>query len=104
MKKNFLTAAENFISGAELQKPIIEEVEPEKPTPKRKKKAPAITIPKGYRLEKELKSERLQLLIRPTTKQALKERAAKEGISVNDLINRVLEEYTEAHPERKAKK
>lgn len=52
-------------------------------------------IPKGYKLVKENKSERLQLLIRPTLKEAAKQEAAARGVSVNDLINSILEEYME---------
>jgi len=47
----------------------------------------------------EVKSERMQLLIRPSYKNALKEIAEKEDISVNELVNRVIcgfiEEYKE---------
>ena len=45
--------------------------------------------------QKEYKSVRLQLLIRPTTKSDLKRIADDRGQSLNDLINQVLEEYTE---------
>ena len=50
-------------------------------------------IPKGYRLIQEQKSVRLQLLIRPTTKEKIKEIAALHGESVNELINNILEDY-----------
>ena len=50
-------------------------------------------VPKGYKLAQETKSERLQLLIQPTTKAALKELAAAKSISVNELINMVLKDY-----------
>ena len=52
-------------------------------------------VPKGYRLEKETKSVRLQLLVRPGTKEAIKDLAAQQGLSMNDLINTILEEYLE---------
>lgn len=52
-------------------------------------------VPKGYRLERELKSDRLNLLIRPSTKEELKRIAARKGISLNDLINTIFEEYIE---------
>lgn len=96
--KSFKTTAENFISVADTQPLEERQEEPEKAPEKKAQEeqtAPAVNIPKGYRLEKELKSERLQLLIRPTTKQALKDKATKEGVSVNDLINSILDEYTE---------
>lgn len=50
-------------------------------------------IPKGYMLVKENKSERMQLLVRPTLKEAIKKEAQAQGISMNDLINNIFEEY-----------
>ena len=52
-------------------------------------------VPKGYRLEKETKSVRLQLLVRPGTKEAIKDLAEQQGLSMNDLVNTILEEYLE---------
>ena len=52
-----------------------------------------ISINKGYRLVREAKSERMQLLIRPTTKEALATIAKDAEISVNELVNRILEEF-----------
>ena len=57
--------------------------------------ATVFNIPTGYRLVKEKKSERLQVLIRPNTKDALKKEAAAQGVSVNDLVNIIIEEYIE---------
>ena len=57
------------------------------------KKEPAPAQPEAR--QKEYKSVRLQLLIRPTTKSGLKRIADDRGQSLNDLINQVLEEYTE---------
>lgn len=78
-------AAMTFISGAE-----------EAPA---KDKTPAgnYEVPEGYRLVRESKTERLHLLIRPTTKAALKDAAAAAGVSVNDLANQIFEEYAERH-------
>lgn len=58
-------------------------------------KTEGYAIPKGYRLAKEYKSERMQLLVRPTTKDTIKKLAAAEGLSMNDLVNRILDEYAE---------
>ena len=55
----------------------------------------SFTAPKGYRLVREQKSERMQLLIRPTTKEAIKKAAQAQGISMNDLVNQLLDEYAE---------
>lgn len=85
-RKNFKNPAEIFISGAEQEAPkqeVKEEVQQD------------FTIPKGYRLEKEYKSERMQLLVRPTTKEAIKKAAAAQGLSMNDLVNQILDEYAE---------
>lgn len=51
--------------------------------------------PEGYKLNPlyiETKSERLQLLIQPSLKAKLKERAKAEGTSVNDLVSCILQE------------
>lgn len=49
-------------------------------------------IKKGYRVVPDNKSERIQLLVRPETKKALRKEAAEKGISMNELVNRILEE------------
>lgn len=46
-----------------------------------------------YRLVPEAKSERMQLLIRPTTKQALVAIAEDTELSLNELVNRILEDF-----------
>lgn len=51
--------------------------------------------PEGYKLNHlyiETKSKRLQLLIQPTLYTKLKSKAQAESISVNALINRILQE------------
>ena len=55
----------------------------------------ATIIPKGYTLVKENKSERMQILIRPTLKDAIREEAKAQGLSMNDLVNNIFEEYIE---------
>ena len=81
-KKNFKTnPAMQFISATE---------EPEAP-----KAQEGFVVPKGYRLEREVKSVRMQLLVRPTTKDAIKNAAAAQGLSMNDLVNQILDEYIE---------
>ena len=87
MKKNFKkNTAEMFISAAE-ETPAPAAVEPEQ--------AAGVTIPKGYRLVKENKSDRMQLLVRPALKEAIKQEAEAQGVSMNDLVNRIFEEYLE---------
>ncbi len=81
-KKDFKkNPAEMFISAAE--------------EPQTDPRQEGFTIPKGYRLEKEHKSARMQLLVRPATKEAIKDLADEQGLSMNDLINEILEEYLE---------
>ena len=53
------------------------------------------TIPQGYKLTRESKSLRMQLLVRPLTKEAIKAEADAQGVSMNDLVNTILEEYLE---------
>lgn len=84
MKKDFKTnPAELFISTAE-EEPV-----------KGSETAADVAIPKGYKLVKEYKSERMQLLIRPAIKEGLKREAQEQGLSVNDLANNIFEEYLE---------
>jgi hypothetical protein len=55
---------------------------------------PAGKAPKGYKpnpLYVETKSRRVQLLVQPSMHERLKARAAKEGKSVNELANSLLE-------------
>lgn len=54
--------------------------------------------PAGYKknpLYLEVKSRRVQLLMQPSLYAKLKEKAAKQGRSVNDLIHSLLEAATE---------
>lgn len=84
-KKNFKkNAAELFISAAE-----------EAPAPSELIQGEGVTIPKGYKLVKENKSDRMQLLVRPALKEAIKKEAAAQGVSMNDLVNSIFEEYLE---------
>ena len=87
-KKSFKTnPAMQFISAAE-EEPIA---------PQQEEQPEGVTSPKGYMLVKEMKTERVQLLIRPTTKAQIKQEAAAKGISLNDLVNQILEEHIERH-------
>ena len=81
-KKNFTKNATDF---------LINGKDPEGIKPKAGKDL--VKVPEGYRLVKETKSARLQLLIRPTTKAGLKDAAAEKGISLNNLVNEIFERY-----------
>lgn len=49
--------------------------------------------PANYRLVKEVRSVRVQLTITETISRGLKSAAATEGISLNELCNRIFEDY-----------
>ena len=52
-----------------------------------------IQVPKGYKLVKETKSARLQLLVRPAVLDGLKAQAAVQGTSVNDLCDMIFSDF-----------
>lgn len=54
----------------------------------------------NWKLVREAKSERMQLLVRPATKEALTAIATKSEISVNELVNRILEAFIDESAER----
>ena len=77
----------------------------EEPSQKPKRKASPLkaeepTVKRGYQVIPEYKKERLQLLLKPSTKEDLKKIAQKDKISVNELINRILEDYIKGREEK----
>ena len=52
-----------------------------------------IPLPNGMQLVRETKSERVQILVRPFTKKMIKQEAESKSVSMNDLINTILEEH-----------
>lgn len=88
------TAAMQFITQPEEQEPTPAPTPAKEKKPSKKKPA-APKIPEGYKMVKVSKSIRMQLLVRPLTKTKLKEVADNRGISVNALINDILEDYLE---------
>ena len=87
-KKTFLQDIENpaelFISS-----------KAEAPAPAQTQEALAGKAPEGYHanpLYIENKSKRLQLLTKPSTAEKLRAKAQREGRSVNDIVNTILEE------------
>lgn len=86
-KKNpaamFMSVASEDLAGADAEEKMDQVEDP----------AAGLVIPKGYKLTKETKSERMQLLVRPTLKAELKAEAAAQGLSMNDLANNIFEEY-----------
>ncbi len=52
--------------------------------------------PEGYKVKPEFietKSKRVQLLLQPSTVEAIKILASKKGISMNEAINEAIQEY-----------
>ena len=86
--KERITPAMNFISQESIDSTGEKQLNTMEP-PQPPAKAPA-----GYKLNPqyiETKSDRLQLLIQPSLKARLKERASQEGTSVNDLVHNILQ-------------
>lgn len=81
-RKSFSTPTAAFLSGMKE-----EPAEPISTTPE------GYTVPQGYKLVRESKSARLQLLVTPAVSADLKSAAAAEGISLNELCNRIFEGY-----------
>lgn len=52
--------------------------------------------PEGYKVKPEFietKSKRVQLLLQPSTVEAIKILASKKGLSMNEAINEAIQEY-----------
>lgn len=83
-KKDFTNPTELFLSTPqEISEPAeMMAADPE-----------SFTVPEGYRLIRESKSKRLQLLVTPTIAANMKAAAMIEGISLNELCNRIFEDY-----------
>ena len=91
-KKTFKNPATNFISTAE----------PEAEVKTGSETQTTFIVPEGYKLVpenvkvvQEAKTIRAQILIRPSTRDALKKFAKENGTSMNDVINNAIEEYLE---------
>ena len=80
-KKDFTTPTEAFISTPPEESTASSNV------------VEGFIVPAGYRLIRETKSARLQLLVTPTIAANLKTAAAVEGTSLNEFCNRIFEEY-----------
>ena len=67
----------------------------EAPAPAQKEEVQAGKAPEGYHINPlyiENKSKRLQLLVKPSTAEKLRAKAQREGRSVNDIVNTILED------------
>jgi len=80
MAKNFTkNPTELYLTGSEPVKetPVIE----------------GFVVPEGYKLVKESKTQRMQLLVTPTLYGKLKAAAKESGETINGFCNRIFEEY-----------
>ena len=100
---NNLSQVDKLMKKAEeVKEEIKEEVttleeEGREEAPKNLKKIKGYVIdPKYYR---ETKSQRVQILARPSTVAEIKKLAKKKKISTNELINTILESYLEHEKE-----
>ncbi len=94
MKKNFkgTNPALEFISTDAQEEP-----QETKQTPATKKEAP-----EGYKINPEyieVKSKRVQLLLQPSTVDAIKALAKKKGLSMNEAINEAIQAYLQKEGE-----
>ena len=93
-KKTFkekINPAINFISQESIDR--AEAGQLDTMGPPQPQQQPPVAPPAGYKFNPlyiETKSDRLQLLIQPSLKAKLKERAARDGTSVNDLVHNIL--------------
>lgn len=71
---------------AENTQKQIDKINAQEPAPARKPKAKT----ERRTIKRETKSKRVSLLMRPSDYESLVNMAEDEGVSVNDLINRIL--------------
>lgn len=91
--KNFKKSASEFFINEAGNDQNQEAPKPPK-SKSAKQEAPAgFKVPRGYKLTKEARSERIQLLVRPSTKDILKAEADTAGKSLNEYVNDLLEEH-----------
>lgn len=88
------------IFGGETERPkkpaaVADPGDQEAPAAPAKPEAEAGTIPEGYKLTRESKTARTQILLRPTIKEKLRQIAAAEDTSINELINAAIDKYIE---------
>jgi len=90
---SFITSAPQ---GQEPKEPQAQEAKSEEPKPEQGAKDPQAesgSVRIAERVEVEAKTKRLQLLLKPSTYKAIKEKARQDGDSLNNYINRILEAY-----------
>lgn len=100
-QKSAVNPALQFISTAEEPAPVESRPAPRRRDQGEAKQKAASTPPKPTparralpQYDEETKSRRLQLLLTPSLYEAVRERATREHISVNELINAILKDAT----------
>lgn len=92
MDKNFNSVSERLLRGADRHR--TEEPAAPEPQEEDRKQKPIIEKAAPERPQREMKTARTYLLLKPSTKQAIKKAAEAQGYnSMNDLINQILEAY-----------
>lgn len=56
---------------------------------------PEYEVPEGWKLTREARSDRIQLLVRPSTKEKLKAEADRQHRSLNEYVNDLIEKCIE---------
>jgi len=88
--KDSINPAMSFISQES-----IDRAEGETPATAEAKRPDKAKAPEGYKLNPlyiDTKSKRLQVLIQPSLHEKLKIKAKAEGVSVNELVNSILQD------------
>lgn len=57
------------------------------------KGAPEVVVPRGFKIVREPKNVNTALAMRRSSYEIIKEMAAAQGVSRNELINQIVEEY-----------
>lgn len=83
-KKSFKNPESAFITDPKIT---------EAPAEEKKPSVYDLEIPEGFKIVKETKSARLQLLVRPTILNGLKTQAAVLGTSTNDLCDKIFSDF-----------
>lgn len=94
-KKTFKTAAENFITTPEQEEDLRAGSGTDAGADRGADPGEASPVPKGFKLVPETKDARMQVLLKPSTKEGLRRAAHEEYTSVNELVNTILVEWLE---------
>lgn len=54
-------------------------------------------IKPGWHMAQDAKTERCQIVLRPLTKQGIKAAAVANGVSFNEMVHNILDQYLEDH-------